>query len=246
MVIYERPMSPSSINTYLDCGYKWYLRYARGIRIESGEPAQFGTAIHLVNEKFWGNYRNQPDPLLAMQETINAHWDKTIGEEYEIPTRDCIGNFLSIVGENPTLFPLHTEFKALNTDNNTVAIIDVVYPNKICDYKTSKQYTVKPKENNIIQAVMCSENLKFCTGLEVRNIEFWYLRFKKYQYVDVTPVLVEEINTLIEDIKSKILNDIFPKSPKACFFCDYKLICKAEQKALDKQIKRKTGQQTLF
>jgi CRISPR/Cas system-associated exonuclease Cas4 (RecB family) len=114
----------------------------------------------------------------------------------------------------------------------------VVYPHKIVDYKTSTQYTIKPKQPNIIQATMCSRNLKDCFGLDVVRVEFQYLRFKKYQYVDVTSELISSVDSVIEEVREGIANDKFPKNDKACWFCDYKLICAAEKKARDKQNKR--------
>ncbi len=245
MAEYKWPYSPSSITRYLDCPYNFYLRYIRGIKIEAGEAANFGKAIHKVNEMFWSEHRLQPDHSLAMQETINKYWDNNISEEYEIASHECIENFLTSIKEIPQITPLHTEFKAENKINNTVAIIDVVYPDKIRDYKTSKHFTVSPKLPNLIQAVMCAENLKQSLGLEIKKVEFQYLRFNKYQVVDITEELNCNINKIIEETKLNVANDIFPKITKSCFFCDYVLICKAEKKALEKR-KGSTWKQALF
>ncbi len=235
MAVYKKPLSPSSINKYRTCAYSFYLRYIYGLKFESGDAADLGKSVHKVNEMFWPEYKKNPDILTAMKASVDSYWDPKIDEEYSGVARTCLDNFMSIVQENPAMIPLYTELKCENPDNNTVAIIDVVYPHKIVDYKTSTQYTIKPKEPNIIQAVMCSQNLKRCEGLDVQRIEFQYLRFKKYQYVDVTSQLIEETNQIINQVRDGISNDIFPKNEKSCWFCDYKLVCKAEKRMLDKQ-----------
>lgn len=235
MAVYERPMSPSSINTYLECAYRFYLRYIQGLKFESGVAAEFGSSIHKINEMFWSEYKKNPNILEAMNASIDTYWNREIREEYADSANTCINNFMAIVGENPTITPLHTELRCENPENNTVAIVDVIYPHKIVDYKTSTQYTVKPKQPNIIQAVLCSQNLKQCTGLDVRRVEFQYLRFKKYQYVDVTSELIGEVAQIIDEVREGISGDKFPKNEKSCWYCDYKIICKKEKEYIKKQ-----------
>jgi CRISPR/Cas system-associated exonuclease Cas4 (RecB family) len=237
MAIYDRLLSPSSINLYLSCPYEFYLKYIKDIKFESGDAALFGSSVHKVNEKFWPEYKKNSDILTAMKASVDTYWDPKVNEEYVGAARTCLDNFMAIVGENPAMVPLYTELRCENTVNNTVAIIDVVYPHKIVDYKTSTQYTKSPKQPNIIQAVMCSQNLKECFGLDVKHIEFQYLRFKKYQVVDATSELVEEVNQIIEQVREGIVSDKFPKNEKSCFFCQYSLICRAEKKLSDKQSK---------
>ncbi len=238
MAIYEYPLSPSSINKYLNCPYSFYLKYIRGLKFESGPAALFGSNVHKVNEMFWVEYKKTPDILTAMKASVDTYWDSKIDEEYEGAARTCLDNFMAIIQENPKMIPLYTELRCENPANNTVAIIDVVYPHKIVDYKTSTQFTKNPKEPNIIQAVMCNQNLLACTGLDVINIEFQYLRFKKYQYVNVTPKLIDELNQTINKVRLGIVNDDFPKNEKSCFMCDYRIICSTEKKAIEKGNKK--------
>ncbi len=235
---YLNPLSPSSINMFLSCPYSFKLKYIDNFKFPSGEAALFGSSIHKTAEMFWPEYKKNPDILEAMKASVDTHWNPKIDEEYVGVARTCLDHFMSIVQENPKMIPLHTELRCENPANNTVAIIDVVYPHKIVDYKTSTQYTIKPKEPNIIQAVLCSQNLLACTGLDVKRIEFQYLRFKKYQYVDVTPELIEEVDKTINKVRDGIATDNFPKNEKSCWFCDYKLVCAAEKKAKIKEHKR--------
>jgi len=238
MAIYNKPLSPSSINLYLSCAYAFYLKYIKGIKFESGGAGALGSSVHKTAEMFWPAYRKNPDILTAMKTSVDTYWDPKVDEEYVGVARTCLDNFMSIVAENPTIIPLYTELRCENPINNTVAIIDVVYPYKIVDYKTSTQYTIKPKYPNIIQAVICSQNLRDCVGLDVPRVEFQYLRIKKYQYVDVNSELIEEVDSIIKQIREKIDTDQFPKNDKSCWFCDYKLICAMEKKALVKQNKK--------
>ncbi len=238
MATYDRPLSPSSINLYLLCAYAFFLRYIMGIRLEGGDAATLGKSVHKVNEMFWPEYKKNPDILTAMKASVDIYWDPSVGEEYADTARTCLDNFMAIIRENPSVIPLYTELRCDNPTNNTVAIIDVVYPHKIVDYKTSTQYTIKPKQANTIQAVLCSQNLKEYTGLDVKRVEFQYLRYKKYQYADVTSELIAEVDDTIDMVRSGIAADVFPKNDKACWFCDFKLICQKEKKVWDKYDKK--------
>lgn len=235
---YLRPLSPSSINTYLKCPYSFKLKYINKIKVASGEAAVFGSSIHKIMENFWGEYITLKDINKAMDISTIKYWDTNISEEYEIPKQDCLKNAIKKIEERPTILPLFTEYSCLNTDNNTIAIIDLVFPHLICDYKTSKHYKKTPDESNIIQATMCSMNLEKLTGKKIREVEFEYLRFNKIQYVSVTDKMISDMNILINNIRHNIQVDEFTKNDKACWFCDYKLICDAENRAI-KQYQRK-------
>ncbi len=231
--MYNNPLSPSSINMYLECPYRFWLRYFKKIVFAQAPAAMFGSVVHKVNELFWPEYEQIKEPTIALQASI-AHNCPELPNEYEEPAHDCFNNFLKIVQENPKLIPLYTELKLKNPINDTVSIVDVVYPHKIVDYKTSTQYTIKAKQPNIIQAAMCSMNLMQCMHMEVRHVEFQYLRFKKYQYVDVTNEIIATTTNIIDTVRTKINGGEFPKNKTSCFFCDYKLICQKE----DDMIKR--------
>jgi len=242
---YDSPLSPSTINTYLSCPYSLYLKKIRGIKIDSGDAAIFGSFNHKVYENFWGFYTLELDPEFAIKESIKKYDGPKIQPEYEIASYTCFNNFVSIIQETPTLIPTYTELRCENPTNNTVAIIDVVYPSKIVDYKTSTQYTVNPKLPNKIQATMCSQNLLKVKGIEVRQVEFWYLRYKKYQRVTVDQKLIEEVDEIIDYVREGIEQDHFPKYDNNCFFCDYKKICELEKKNLTRIQKRMVKQNVI-
>jgi CRISPR/Cas system-associated exonuclease Cas4 (RecB family) len=66
--------------------------------------------------------------------------------------------------------------------------------------------------------------------IDLKNVEFWYVRFNKYQNVTVDISLIEKVNNIIEDVRESVKEDKFPKNETNCFFCDYKLICESEKK----------------
>lgn len=244
MAIYDKLMSPSTANTYLNCPFCFYLKKIRGIEVGSGEAAIFGSFIHYTTEHFWDFYNPESDPEDAIKQAIAKYnaADKlthpNIQPEYEEVAYTCLNNFVSIIKETPKLIPVHNELRCENFVDRTMAIIDSVYPTKIVDYKTSTQYTVNAKLPNIIQAVMCSQNLLHSVGMEVRQVEFWYLRFKKYQRVTVDAALIEEVNNRLAYVKQSILEDKFPKNESSCFFCDYKLICAMEKRNISRAQRR--------
>jgi len=211
------------------------LRYSKKVKVGDDPSAIFGKAVHKVNELFWPEYSRLQDPTAALQESIKDNCP-VLPSEYEEPAHICFNNFIKTVEANPKLIPLFTEIKLKNPKNDTLAVADVVYPHKIVDYKTSTQYTVKPKLNNIIQAGICAINLKECMNIDVPYVEFQYLRFNKYQTVDITPQLVETVTQIIDNVRNNILLDKFDKSKKSCFMCNYKLICQKEDDYLGKRI----------
>lgn len=235
---YLNPMSPSSVNTFCNCPYSFKLKYIDGLKFPGGEAAVFGSCIHKILEKFWDEYKIYGDIVKAMQESTNKYWDKSIIDEYDQTAHDCLDHAMNIIKERSSMIPIYTEYPCLNIENNTIAIIDLVIPGKIIDYKTSKAYTIKAKPPNIIQATMCSMNLEHKTGERIREIEFEFLRFGKYQRVYVDDKMIDDVNKLIAQIREDIKNDRFPKNEKSCWWCDYKLICKAEKRALEKYNKR--------
>jgi len=235
---YLRPLSPSSVNTFCNCPHSFKLKYIDGIKFPSGEAAAFGSCIHKVLEKFWDEYVAGEDVEKAIQESVNKYWDKNITDEYDEAAHDCLNHAISIIKERSSMMPLYTEYSCVNDANNTIAIIDLVIPGKIIDYKTSKVYTVKAKQPNIVQATMCSMNLEHKTGQIIREVEFEYLRWGKYQRVFITDEMIEDMNILISKVRTDIENDVFPKNEKSCWFCDYSLLCKADKRALERYSKK--------
>jgi len=241
MTIYKKPLSPSSINTYLNCPYSWYLRYVKKIKLGSNDAGIFGSFVHKVYEYFWDFYTSGSNITSAVINATDKYMSSpkethpNIEPEYEEAAHICLENFISKIEKYPTYIPIYKELRCENPINNTVAIIDTVYEDKIVDYKTSTQYTIKPKLPNKIQALMCSQNLLEVYGLNIKDVEFWYVRFNKYQNVKIDAALTEEVNNIIENVKESIKKDEFPKQETNCFFCDYKLICESEKRYNNKR-----------
>jgi len=231
----NRIESPSSITKFIGCPYAYFLKYIRLIKVSSSvEQAGIGIDIHKVNEKYWGIRRDFASNEAALQESINRNWTIKTDEESNEIINTCFSNFLeSIKNNNP---PIFIEEKIENPITGTVCIIDRVDIDKIVDYKTGAYFTIKPKVPALIQATLCYENLKYKHGLDFPIVEFQYLRNMKdgkgIQLVEVTPELIEQVHLLINNMRTMITNDIFPKK-QSCFFCEYSKICELEKKSIE-------------
>jgi hypothetical protein len=75
-------LSPSALNTYIDCSLKFYFNYVAGIRepdelSEEIDPAMFGTLLHESVRKVYG-YLDNPVEEKALKEILRN--DKLIGK----------------------------------------------------------------------------------------------------------------------------------------------------------------------
>lgn len=72
-----RILSPTAINTWLDCSLKFYLRYVAGIgesdRIkEELDASGFGTVVHEAIKEIYSRIANHPDPVITRKAITTA------------------------------------------------------------------------------------------------------------------------------------------------------------------------------
>ena len=87
-------LSPTAINTYLDCQLKFYLRYVAGIKHEEDDvseeidSAHFGTLFHRCMETIYSPYRGR---------TLNASDIRALADNTELITRHVDRAFSKIL-----------------------------------------------------------------------------------------------------------------------------------------------------
>lgn len=203
--------SPSSIILYIKCAYAYHL--SKKIRLPKVDNA--GSCTHKVLQHFWDFDLPREE---ALQKSIDKYWNP----EFDT-TEDVFNNFVRLVGFRKPLL-LEEKLKG----KKFVCIPDLVFEDKIVDFKTHNRFTKKVPLENKIQGTIISKNLKELKGLDIKNVEFWYLKKGYVQEVNVDEV-EEEVDDVVNNVLHNISKEIFPKNEKACFYCNYKLICKKEK-----------------
>lgn len=90
-------LSPTAINTYLDCQLKFYLRYVAGIKCDENENGEeidnalFGTIFHRCMETIYEPYKGR---------TLNAEDLRLIADNTELITRHTDKAFTKILRPN--------------------------------------------------------------------------------------------------------------------------------------------------
>lgn len=209
-------LSPTSIVKYLKCPYSFFINTKIKLRGE-GE----GTNTHLVLQHFWEF--DMPKEQ-ALQASIDKYWNPKIDGSSIV-----FENFIKLVRDEK---PLMVE-ERLETED-IVCIPDVVYVDKIIDYKTHKSFTKKIPIQNKIQGVLLSNTLKKLKGLDIKEVEFWYLKKGYVQKLHINDSIQKEVDDIISFVKEKVEKEEFPKNKSNCFMCDFQTICRKEEEYVRK------------
>jgi ATP-dependent helicase/nuclease subunit B len=88
--IFSAGLSPSAINKFVACPLDFYYRYIVGLGEEevveeSMSDATFGSLVHFVLEKFFGNFIDsypQVDDFMELEKSMDYHLDLALNEVY--------------------------------------------------------------------------------------------------------------------------------------------------------------------
>ena len=151
-------LSPTSINTYLRCPRKFYLRYVKGLRSKPSIHLVLGKAVHEALAKYADHNKtigsNQNDIVTALLYFYEQAWDKQAGciEQLDIPQTEVKGFFrdgelmltkwveqkrhLAIMNDSKA----KAELKIFSKQHRVMGIIDAIHGPEsqatVVDYKT--------------------------------------------------------------------------------------------------------------
>jgi CRISPR/Cas system-associated exonuclease Cas4 (RecB family) len=219
----KRILSPTSINTYLRCPRKFYLRYIKGLKEKPSIHLFRGKAVHKSIARFsqieirgppdmgemrthligifsneWKQLEPEIKTLGLPQETLNRFFNESI-EMLSGWLKRHKRDVLNGVGKP------ETEVKLFSNTHSIMGIIDVIknHNGSVCitDYKTSKndKITQDIKVQMAIYALLYEEN--YPGKLDIVAIDF--LKHQQEKRFRVTDQLIQFAINLCEDIHRK-------------------------------------------
>lgn len=232
-----RPLSYSSISTYIECPLKFKLKYIDGLKEKPKPYLSFGSSLHDAL-RFMYSYRPPPPSLDAVLEYYENNWidegyaSQEEEEGYFVYGKRILTDFYN---ENIKSYrsPIAVEHH-FNIDVEGVALtgfidrIDKLEDNKaeIIDYKSGKNIFDLSDVEESEQLTLYQLAVKESIGLEVGRLTLYHLPSQ-------TPVSSKaRSNDKIEAIKRKILDVIelinkgeFPAKEGRFCPCDFPEHC---------------------
>lgn len=94
----KRPLSPSAIEVYLECPYKWFIsRHVKSNALDAGfGPLEFGSFAHMVLEQFYmrlneqGHLRVTEDNCEDAKGLLSQIFDAALSEQTNLPPQDAL------------------------------------------------------------------------------------------------------------------------------------------------------------
>ncbi len=204
----ERPLSPSALNLYLSCNYRFYLRYIVGLPEkdtikEEIDGQLFGTVFHSVIEKLyslntsgeitveWINAVISNKKLI--EDIINEAFAKDYFNDEELDSKDVVlEGSLVLIFEN-----IKTYIKQLLLVDRQIAPFEMV--------------SVEKKYTGTIDFLLANEPFKIDIGGFIDRLDLvgGRLRVIDYKTGNVNTMVVNEVEELFDTEKDKPLKEAF-------------------------------------
>ena len=219
----EKFLSPTSINTYLRCPRKYYLKYIKGLKEKPSIYLVRGKAVHDTLSQFHqtdtGNLGNFEEMKIGLLSFLNHAWikqeeeirklklpDEVLNEYYHESAQMLIGwikrNFKTIVNDQPKP---ETEVKLFSQTYRVMGIIDAIYKQNgqvsLTDYKTSKkdELTQDIKIQMAIYALLYKENC----GVLPDTVAIDFLKHEKAIPFKVTDEFIHYATKICKEVHEK-------------------------------------------
>lgn len=227
-------VSPSSINLYFQCPYRWYLtqKGIEGTWVDD-KHARFGSMIHNMIATYFKSLPNKvtEDTIESqMMKIFDTNFDESLASMRK-EAEDIINNFISFekyrLRNWDTYKPEFVE-QRIRLSDQLVGVIDFYGNKTIIDWKTSKYsfITLDHKRQGGIYKYLVEK-----TGREVDKVIFVFLRENKVVELPyMTRGWIEaEVNEMLRSIRA----GIFAKRKSyACSWCEYRLRCEFEDEGI--------------
>ncbi len=232
-----RPLSYSSISTYIECPLKFKLKYIDGLKEKSKPYFSFGSSLHDTLQ-FMYSFKPPPPSLEAVLKYYEDNWieegyaNKEEEEGYFTYGKRILKEFYEANIEKLKP-PIAVEYKFdINVEGIPITgyidRIDKIDENKveIIDYKSGKKIFDKSHVEGNEQLTLYQLAVEESIGLQVQRLTLYHLRSQ-------TPVSVEgrrseKIESLkrkIVDVSDKIAKEEFPAKKGRFCPCDFPEHC---------------------
>lgn len=245
----DKPFSPSSVNTYLNCPRQYFYKYILDIEgtITSQDSLSYGSAIHKALE-FAINYakENKQYPEKDKIIKIFKNFFKTLSissfeqrENILARGENALINYYAQLSNTPYNFLYKTEerLEFIMDDVKFCGIIDRIDLNQngeyiIYDYKTGnakKGYDIAPNgshEGYYNQIGLYKYFFEKITGKKVAQTSFIFVEdFKNNVNLELNDEDIDEIIKKFKCAISEIKNCNFEPKKENCKYCQYKSLC---------------------
>jgi len=240
-------LSYSKIRTYLECPYKYKLRYIERIPQRPKSYFKFSSLIHRVlHEYHFYHKKGSLDDLLLCYERT---WRKKGNVSYEEGRKILINYYYKMRNRLP--YSLEERFTVRAGENILVGKIDRIDKTgngfQIIDYKLNKNIFTAKEVRNSLQLSFYALIFFYLTGIIPSKVGFYFLRHGKLLFVKKDREDIEKTRDLIDYVADKIMKGKFqPKESRACQRCDYKEYCSSMEDEPTWKAKTKRQTQLIF
>lgn len=233
MVIFNKQISPSSINTFQNCPAQWNYRYIthdKGIYLETPH-IDLGEFAHSAIQKYFSTITKEPKRKIEITQRIDICFAEVVGDRFDsIPQmkqklRNVIKYFKEFeilrAAKWKTYLPTFIEKDLRNKDFRGIVDFYSEPQATIIDWKTGYKQDIT--QQDIIQGEVY-RNLLTTSGYPVDKVYFVSLGLGKMLEVP------RQRDGFIEDeltkVKYSISQDDFPARPNDwCYNCMYQIQC---------------------
>lgn len=216
----EPRMSKSKANCYMSCPMQYKLQYIDKLKVPMAPALRRGIDIHNICEEFF-----KFPTISEAEEYIKKKYDVS---DY-LPAINNLSTFLRTISEGEEVIkPLLIEKRFFDKELNFTGILDAAFKDDkgniiVLDWKTGKTRGVK---HHRFELALYYLLLKRQTGIDATH---WGIYFIDNEDISkgfqVERVIEEEVTkslSTLYDIRERINNGEFPKSPKyGCMFCGF-------------------------
>jgi len=219
-------LSYSKIRTYLECPYKYKLRYIERIPERPKSCFRFSSLIHhVLHEYHFYQKRGSLDDLLLCYERT---WRGQRGASYEVGRKILITYYYKMRNRSP--YSLEERFTIRIRENILTGKIDRIDRTNdgfcILDYKLNKNILTLKEVKDSLQLSLYALAFFHLTGIIPLKVGFYFLRHGKLIFTKKDRQDIEKTGDLIDQVARKITREEFhPKESKTCQQCDYKEYC---------------------
>ena len=241
-------LSPSAVETFRKCPKHFYYKHL--LRVKAEEKDDVFTVIdaakqgELIHQLMKYSAEEKPD-MTTFQKQSEKAFDRYIAARppvNEPEIRKYRDDFLrmALVGYH---FMNRNETIAAEKEVGPVEIAGLTLKGRldclarnadgeyiIGDYKTGRKITQKENDTaSCLQVLLYAYMLRESEGINVTGGEYRYLRYDKAVKCTFSNVVAEEIDNILETLKSAIDTGEYPTNDKNCQYCDYADICRKEE-----------------
>jgi RecB family exonuclease len=240
-------LSYSKIKTYLECPYKYRLRYIERIPERPKSYFRFSSLIHHVLHEyhFYQRRKNLDDLLLCYERT----WRGQRNVSYQEGRKILIDYYYKLKDKTP--YALEERFTVRARENILVGKIDRIDKAgngfEILDYKLNKDIFTLKEVKDSLQLSLYALAFFHLTGMIPLKVGFYFLRHGKSLFTKKSEQDLEKTENLIDCLARKIMNrEFYPKKDRICRWCDYKKYCLSVEKGPTREVRSKKPTQLVF